>query len=1009
MKPPAKKSTAKKPTPQRVFLGWDEPLLPRAASYLRERYAAGGRWDLSRVTLVVPAGRARRRLEALLRLEAEEHDLQLTAGRVLTVGALPEELYGPGTELALELEQTLAWTRVLTSTDAGRLKPLMASLPPLEPLSPWMELAAALRRLHETLAADGLTFADVIPEVDTAAEQQRWRLLDSLLGEYRQQLAAAGRLDPFLARLEAVGKQQCRTAADVVLIGAADLNRSLCRMLDAVAERVTVLVAAPEDEQALFDAYGSVQPQEWNMKDLPLEDRHLVSAGDATEQVEAMASQLADFGTTFSADAITVGVTDESFVTFVETELQQCGIAAHREQGWPLAQTAPGRLLSLLSLLRTRMNWASLAALVRHADVYDWVDAQLQQWEAREPLKIEKKHARSANLPWLTQLDGFLGEHYPTQLDHPLPASAAAAYPLVPRLAELILKWIAPLTAGPQPLADWCDTLGRLVETIYPVDRDLQNVISGCPHPENPPLAKARPSQGEAEGGSGDNDAPRDGGEERAGRAEHSTDLDPRSRLAVERITAMLDRLAGLSETLDVAVPAASAIEMLMGRLADAPIVLPAEPEMVEILGWLDLALDDSLAMVVVGFNHPYVPESVTADAFLPGSLRSRLNISDNDRRYARDAFSLHLILSTRSATRLVVGRRGPDGSPTPPSRLLSAASGTDVARRVMMLLDQPPPVAPVQHLWSGKAARTELPIPTAGKARIDVMSVTAFSAYLACPFRFYLRHVLGLRPMDDQSRELQANQFGDLVHAALEEFGDDEKHRLAEDPKEIQDHLFEHLHAYAEQRFGADPAAAVRMQIHQAERRLMLVAEEQARRRAEGWEIRFAEASVDPKNGAGIDVDGRRMGLKGRFDRIDFHPGTGQWAILDYKTHGHKPLKKHIDSATGNWIDLQLPLYRLMAPYLDIDAPIEDIELGYFNVAEQAGNTGVNLAEFTPEQFDEANEVIYDCIRRIWRNDFARSSEPVTYDDYAMICQTGLAQTLLDEFASEAESEESF
>ncbi len=972
-----------KPTPKpilkRVFLGWDQPLLPRAASYLRERYAAAGVWDLSRVTLVVPAGRARRRLESLLRLEAEEHDLQLTGIRILTVGALPEELYEPRAEIALELEQTLAWTRVLTSADAQRLKPLMASLPPLEPLAPWMELAAALRRLHETLAADGLTFADVVPHVDTPAEQARWRLLDSLLGEYRQQLAAAGRLDPFTARHDAVGNQQCRTASDIVLIGAADLNRSLCHMLDAVAERVTVLIAAPENEQALFDAYGSVQPQEWNMKDLPLEDRHLVSAGDATEQAEALASQLADFGTTFSPDAITVGVTDESFVTFVETELQQCGIEAHREQGWPLSQTAPGRLLSLLALLRTRMNWASLAALVRHADVYDWVDAELQQWSVREPLKVDKKRARSAQLPWLTQLDGFLGEHYPTQLDSPLPAAAAAAYPQVARLASLIQQWIAPLTAGAQPLANWCATIGRLVDTIYPTENEQ-------------PAGTAEPAQQTG-------DQPSMGDQCSAG--------DQRTQLAVERIHMMLDRLKGLSETLDVAVPAAAAMEMLMGRLADAPIVLPARPEMVEILGWLDLALDDSLAMVVVGLNHPYVPESVTADAFLPGSLRSRLNISDNDRRYARDAFSLHLILSTRSATRLIVGRRGPDGSPTPPSRLLSAASGADVARRVMMLLDQPPPLAPVEHLWSGKTARSELPIPTAGQARIDVMSVTAFSAYLACPFRFYLRHVLGLRPLDDQSRELQANQFGDLVHAALEAFGEHPQHRLAEDPKEIQDFLFQHLHAYAQHRFGADPAAAVRMQIHQAERRLMLVAEKQARRRAEGWEIRFAEASVDPKDGAGIDVDGRRMGLKGRFDRIDFHPQSGRWAILDYKTHGHKPLKKHIDSSTGKWIDLQLPLYRLMTPYLDIDAPIEDIQLGYFNVAEQADNTGVNLAEFTPQQFAEANQVIFECIRGIWRNDFTRSTEPVSFDDYAMICQTGLAQTLLDEFTFAGEDEE--
>jgi len=956
-----------KPTPKRIFLGWDQPLLPRAVKYLGERYVSGSDWDLSSVRLVVPTGRAKRRLAELLRGEARRQGLELKQPRILTVGELPEQLYTPDREIALELEQTLAWVRVLTSASPKQLQPLMPTLPPPEPISPWMEFAAAVRRLHETLAADGLTFADVVPFVETAAEQKRWKLLDKLLQAYHQQMAAADRCDSYTARVEAIRNGRCRADFEIVIIGASDLNRSLCQMLDAVAEQVTVLIAAPQANQILFDSYGSVQPQEWTMWDLPLRDEHLIGAGDATEQAEAMAGQLADLGCEFSADAITVGVTDESLVTFVETELQQCGVSAHRELGWPLSQTAPGRLLSLIVLVRTRMNWNALASLVRHADVYDWIDRQLPQ-----PARGQRTS------PWLTQLDSFLGDHFPTQLDVPLPAAAIEAYPQIAALSQLVMQWLAPLNVPPQSLAQWCHTMAQVVATIYPLpdEEDL------------PDDARQGPDMvTESESGA-------------------SLADNQRTQLAVERVHFILQRFASLSDQLDVDVPASAAIEMLLGRLTDAPIVLPARSEMVEVVGWLDLALDDAPAMVVVGLNHPYVPESITADPFLPGSLRSRLNISDNERRFARDAYSLQLILSTRAAVSFIVGRRGPDGSPTPPSRLLSAASGTDVARRVMKLLDQPPAVAPVSHLWSGKNPHTELPIPIAGTADIDVMSVTAFSDFLRCPYRFYLRHHLKIRPLDDQARELQANQFGDLVHAALEDFGAHEDHRQATAEEEIRSRLLEHLHAYAAKRFGAEPAAAVTLQIHQAERRLSLVAEKQAIRRAEGWEIRRTEASVDPQQGAGIDVDGRRMGLRGRFDRIDFHPASGRWAILDYKTHSHEPLKKHIDSTTGAWTDLQLPLYRLMAPFLDIDGPIEEIQLGYFNVAEQAEKTGVHLAEFSDEQFQQANQVIEDCIRRIWANDFAIMGEDVPFDDYGMICQTGLAQSMFAELL-EAGTEE--
>ncbi|WP_153555506.1 PD-(D/E)XK nuclease family protein [Roseimaritima sediminicola] len=990
------------PRPNRVFLGWDSPLLPAAATYLRERYQTNGRWDLSGTLLVVPTARAGRRLQSLLRRQAEQHGVSLSLGSILTVGALPERLYEPDAEVALELEQTLAWTQVLVAATPEQLSPLMRNLPPEEPLTPWMELGAALRRLHQTLAADDLRFADVLPHVDTETERRRWQLLDVLLGRYHEQMQAAGRVDPYSARVAAAAGKRCSSDVDIVLIGTTDLNRTLCRMLDQVADRVTALVAAPESQLHLFDTYGSVDPQAWNLQDLPLEDQHLVSADDAPAQVEAMAAQLADFGQAFSPDAITVGVTDESFVSLVETELQLCGVAAHREQGWPLSQTAPGRLLSLLTLLRTRMNWTSLAALLRHADMYDWIDRQLQQLQQEDPLEVEPGRSRTASLPWLSQLDHFLGGHYPTQLENPLPPEAAAAYPVVRRLREIVLRWLRPLDGPPRPLAQWCEALSGLLEEIYPqppeTDPPETDPPVADPPETDPPVADPPVADPPVAATSAETGEPHPAHAE--GLLEPPRRL-PRTQLAIERIRTMLERFEGLSSALDVEVSAAAAIEMLLGRLAEAPIVLPPRAEMVEILGWLDLALDDAPAMVVVGMNHPFVPESVTADAFLPGSLRSRLNVADNERRYARDAHALHLILSTRPAVRLIVGRRGADGSPTPPSRLLSAASGEDVARRVMMLLDRPPVATPVRHRWSGGATRTELPIPTAGPAKIKVMSVTAFSAYLACPFRFYLRYVLGLRPMDDQAGELQANQFGDLVHGALEEFGKHEEHRMADRADSIRELLFAHLQDYADHHYGDHPAAAVQMQIQQAKRRLSLVAEKQAVRRAEGWEIRFAEAAVNPSDGAAMKVDGKPMGLKGRFDRIDFHPQTGRWAILDYKTHGHKPLKKHIDSATGAWIDLQLPLYRLMTPYLNLDAEVEEVQLGYFNVAEQAEQTGVHLAEFTAEQFAEATKVIEDCIRRIWAGDFTRSSDPVPFDDYAMICQTGLAQTLLDEFAA--------
>ena len=116
-----------------------------------------------------------------------------------------------------------------------------------------------------------------------------------------------------------------------------------------------------------------------------------------------------------------------------------------------------------------------------------------------------------------------------------------------------------------------------------------------------------------------------------------------------------------------------------------------------------------------------------------------------------------------------------------------------------------------------------------------------------------------------------------------------------------------------AKRRFGERPAAPVRLQITSALDRLKHVARHHVQRARDGWLLWAAERKVDEADGAFLNVDGSPFGLKGRIDRIDYHENSDMWAVIDYKTHGHEPFKKHFKKSTGEWIDLQLPLYRHM------------------------------------------------------------------------------------------------
>jgi hypothetical protein len=65
----------------------------------------------------------------------------------------------------------------------------------------------------------------------------------------------------------------------------------------------------------------------------------------------------------------------------------------------------------------SQSTWQSLAALLRHADVYDFIERMLLQREADNSNDQPVSDGR-----WLVSLDNLLAEHYPTRLGHPTDA-----------------------------------------------------------------------------------------------------------------------------------------------------------------------------------------------------------------------------------------------------------------------------------------------------------------------------------------------------------------------------------------------------------------------------------------------------------------------------------------------------------------------------------------------------------------------------------------------------------
>jgi ATP-dependent helicase/nuclease subunit B len=951
--------------PQRIFLGWDGPALPRAAATLVEHYGGGGtdpprELDLRGVVAVTPGARAGRRLAELLLDQAEALGAALTPPRFATLGRLPELLYTPELPLADATAARHAYARALRDMPPGRLTPLFPELP--RDASGWTVLGGTVASLHVELGAEGISFRDVVralrrgfPYDDT----DRWEALGEVQERYLGIFRRGGLGDRDTERLKALEDGRLAFSGDLWLVGVAELPRVARRMLQALPGPVRALVHAPPEEEGRFDELGCIRVEGWERAHVPLDESRVRVVQRPPHQADAVAEILRSFGGRYSAEEIVVGVPDPELVPYVERGLAMAEVPHRFAGGTPLRSSGPFLLLEAVADFLDGHSFPAFGNLIRHPDLPQLLvgadprsegtrSAGAPGGEGGAPSRPEPLGPSTADP--LTIADHFHARHLPASVEEPLAGRDRAQQAMTALLAGLQETLSLETLQGKQLLSGW----------MPPVLGVLVGAYGGAP----------------------------------------LTLTDPRGRGVVEAAARIKDaggRLAGLPRELDQEMTAPEAIRALLGELRGESIPPDPQREAVELLGWLELPLDDAPAVVVAGFNDRHLPEVLGADPFLPGALRTHLGLPDDRARYARDAYLLSALLHSREEGHLVAGRLSAAGDPLRPSRLLFAAPDEVVARRILRYLQEETDALPGQPA-APQAAEDHTPqhgaraTPTASSFRsppedplrregpLASLSVTDFGSYLRDPYRYALERILGLGTLDDDAREMDAGVFGDVAHQVLERFG---RSRAANEPQEeavarVLNRILDDLVA---ERFGPRPVPAVRIQVQHLKARLGAFARWQAAWVADGWRVVCVERYAG--EGVPFQVDGEPVLLRGKIDRIDHNPGTGHWAVLDYKTGdaGRGPEETHRRGRSRNkeWVDLQLPLYRkLLAGILnDDDTPVvppaarDRVELGYILLPRDLEATGAVLAEWDADALEAAEEKAREVVRELRKGVF--------------------------------------
>jgi hypothetical protein len=856
---------------------------------------------------------------------------------------LPEHLYLPRRPFADDATQLAAWVEALQSTPPEGLKQLAPGWPVVGNWMAWLPFAEELQRLHRELAGDRLNFADVLRRGKSVAgfrDSGRWKVLAAIQERYWSLLDEENQWDQQQARIVAIDRKEIQFRGRVLLVGVVDLNRVQRTMLAAIADQCTALVSAPESFADRFDEEGCLVESAWRTPPLPVPLDSISVRERPSDQAAAVVEEIDSLGDKYSVHDVAIGVADAALTPFLKHACSLAGQPVHSAAGTPVATSSPYQLLMSVAELLREPSPRQFAAVLRH------------------PLTAAMLRGRGITADVLTATDSDISNRVPTRLPIGRREDRGDTPAIVLRTVQAVHEWLEPLgglnLSTRRPIRSvtawariWLDWFRSAVK-----DADVRT---------------------------------------------------SRFDAAVQQIEAALMTSADLASQRIPQLNPSEALALALRSMQTDRIPDRPDDDAIEMLGWLELPLDESSVVIIAGMNEGATPRPAPHDPFLPDRLRRCLEIDDDARRWARDVYCLTTLVGSRRRVRFVCGRRNPDGDPLFPSRLLLLGHTDEIPRRVRRLVDREEEKAPesAADLSTATPSRTvqprviplvfrEPPQPQPDWPRRGesprVHPVTSFGDYLTCPYRYYLRHELGLRKSTDDAVELSAARFGDLMHlvltrVALPELVDETNaDRLA-------GKLFELLDEVANDTFGEAKASSVALQIETMRRRLQAFAAWQAKWRREGNRILHVEQSFET-----IRPDwmpgGINAVLKGRIDRIDVNEQSGEALILDYKTGDSvsEPDKTH--RRGDQWIDLQLPLYRHLVVGLGIQNP----KVGYLAISKKLDRDPLRLPKWTEFEFSDADKAAADVVRRIHDGLFWPPDTEISplIDDFAELCRGG-------------------
>ncbi len=237
-------------------------------------------------------------------------------------------------------------------------------------------------------------------------------------------------------------------------------------------------------------------------------------------------------------------------------------------------------------------------------------------------------------------------------------------------------------------------------------------------------------------------------------------------------------------------------------------------------------------------------------------------------------------------------------------------------------------------------------------------LSPTHLKDYRECPYRFYLRYLLGIQEPKEIIEEAGPAEWGTVIHNALQNFYkyDFPKGIMEKEFEKAKSQLHKRLYSALKKVLAHIPKQVSFLDLEMYKKRMEKFLRSDIERFEEGFSI--VTDKIEKQIMENIMVNDMKIKLFGYPDRIDFN--NGKYYIIDYKSKA-PPRKKY--QIGDDFAEFQLPLYGLIMS----DGQFSNIGgLAYYEISKDTTFISIAQADDVVGYLGDFKQMLLAMIKEI-------------------------------------------